>query len=1015
MIKYFSSHPTASNLLMIFFVVVGFTSISKLQKETFSKLDLKDVQIKVTYPGASTLDIEQDICIKIENAIDGVSNVHEIQCEARENIAITKVTMVSKKNWKNFVDDIKSEIDTIDNFPKGVDDITIKELGKVSSVLDIAISSNSGLINLKEFANNFKDELKRLEGISLVEITGVSDHQLKILVSKEKLEKYNITLTQIENILKSQNIKIPLGNIENQEEEYLVKFENRKKSVQELKELRIISTSNSIVKLEDIANIVEEFELEEDKIIFNGKRTLILNIKKTRSEDTIKISDTIKEFLDVRKLPKDIEIKILNNWSDITVDRLNLLVVNAIQGLILVFLTLWLFFKFRFAFWVAMGLPISFLGSFWVMNFFGISINMLSMVALLLAIGILMDDAIVISENIATEYSKGKKKLEAIVDGIKKVSTGVLSSFITTCAMFIPLVFLVGDIGELLKVIPIVLIIVLSVSLIEAFIILPRHLSHSLEKNEKPTKFRENFIKKVEYFKEIYIVNTLEKLIPYRYLFVGIVVAIFIISISMLSGGILKFQALPALEGDVVEARILMPSGTPLSQTKAVVEKILEDAKEINNKYKEKYKENLIKNYGQYFNKNLDSHEKGKHIATVSLELLTSEKRDISIRELIHKFKEKSEDIIGANKIVFKEPGLGIGGYPLEFRVYGDNLNQLKNSSKELETWLKSYKGVFYINTDLRQGKDEYIISLNDKALLHNITSDMVAHELKNAFYGTIIDEFQIDKENIEVTLKTLDNHSLQDLQELKIKSIPLNEICNITIKNSFSRINRIDSKRVVSIVGEIDTYKTNVNEIVADTQKYFLPRLQKKYPKLEFTVEGQMKDTKKTGASFLRNFLIGLFLVFILLSLQFKSYIEPIVVMMAIPLSFIGVIWGHIIMGADLTMPSILGFISLAGIVVNDSILLVIFLKSNIKALGIHKASVQASKDRFRAIMLTSITTIAGLIPLMFETSLQAKVLIPLAISIVFGLLASTILVLFIVPIFYIILEDFGFIKVYD
>lgn len=483
----------------------------------------------------------------------------------------------------------------------------------------------------------------------------------------------------------------------------------------------------------------------------------------------------------------------------------------------------------------------------------------------------------------------------------------------------------------------------------------------------------------------------------------------------MLAGGILKFQALPALEGDVLEARVLMPSGTPLSQTKAVVNRILEDAKQINDEYKTQYKQDLIKIYGQYFNKNLDSFEKGKHIATVSLELVTSQKREVTIRELIHKFKEKSKNIVGANKIVFKEPALGIGGYPLEFRVYGDNLNQLKQASDELATWLKSYKGVFYINTDLRQGKDEYIISLNDKALLHNITSEMVARELKNAFYGTIIDEFQMGKENIEVNLKIIDNHTLQDLKELKINSIPLNEICNITITNSFSRINRINNKRVVTVVGEVDTDQTNVSEIVSDTTKYFLPSLKKKYPDLEFTIEGQMKDTKETGASFLRNFLIGLFLVFILLSLQFKSYIEPIAVMMAIPLAFIGVIWGHIIMGVDLTMPSILGFISLAGIVVNNSILLVIFLKSNIKTLGIHKASVQASKDRFRAILLTSVTTIAGLIPLLFETSLQAKILIPLAISIVFGLLASTVLVLFIVPIFYIILEDFGVVKEYD
>jgi len=1009
MIEYFSTHKTAANLMMMFFMVIGFTSLSKLQMETLPQADLKYVQIKVTYPGASAKDVEDGVCRKIEDAIDKVSNIEELMCESREGVGIARVEIIEAQNWSDFLDDIKMEVDTIDNFPSQVDKITISELNKQEQVIDLVLYSDTKELNLKDYANQIKDELQAIDGISLVDILGVSKHEFRVSLPLINLEKYGLSITDIYNRLKSQNLNIPSGVIEGEKKEYLIKFENEKKNIKDLKDIIIINSKGAEVSLDQIAKIEERFKLDEEKIIFNGKRALVLKIRKTRSEDTVKIADKIKEYIKTKQFPSSIKTQLINDFSALTLDRLRLLIENAIQGLILVFLALWLFFRIRFAFWVTMGLPVSFLGGLWLMSLFGVSINMLSMVALLIAIGILMDDAIVISENIAAKYQQTKDIVKSVVLGVDEVKSGVLSSFFTTCAVFIPLSFLSGDIGQILKVVPVVLIMVLVVSLVEAFFILPNHLSHSLEGiDKKDESFRAKFNQKIENFKEDILAKALKKVLEYRYLFIGCVIGVFILSIGILAGGILKFQAFPDLEGDFVEARILLHQGTPLDETKKVIDKILDRAKQIDSEYKKEYGINLLKNYAIYYNKNLDSYEKGKHIATISLELLTSNDRNMMMNDFISKWKISGENIPNATLISFKEPALPVGGLPIEIKLFSNDLDELEKSSHELKDWIRKYRGIFYVSSDLRKGKKEYSINLKDGTLLLGITSKMVADELRGALYGFEVNEFQLDKELIELNVKFDDNKRLQDIKNLRVKGVPLSEIINIKETKSYSRINRIDKKRVVTIQGEIDTRVTNANEILSHTQKNFFPLLKEKYPNVDIKIYGQAKETKKTGKSFLSSFLIGIFLIFLLLSLQFKSYIEPFIAISIIPLAFIGVIWGHLLMGINLAMPSMSGFVSLGGIVINNSILLVLFLKSNIDKLGLDKALIKASKDRFRAISLTSITTIAGLIPLLLETSLQAQILIPLIVSIIFGLLISTVLVLFVVPVLYKIVDDF-------
>ncbi len=1008
MIQYFATHKTAANLIMLFFIIIGFSSLSKLQLETLPKMDLKDVQIQVTYPGATANDVESGVCRKLEDAIEGVANLEEIACESREGVGIAKAQIIEGANWSEFVDDIKKEVDSIDNFPNQIDKVTITELNKKEQVIDIVIYSDNAKLNLKEYANTIKEDLQKIKGISLVDINGVSEHEFRVSIPLSNLLKYDLSMNEISEQLRSQNINIPAGIVENKDQEYFIKFENEKKDISNLGDIIIVNSTNAEIKLSEIAKIEERFKLDEEKIIFNGKSAIVLKIQKTRSQDTVKIAKIVKEYVANKSFPSSIKVELINDLSALTLDRLKLLTDNALQGIILVFLTLWLFFRIRFAFWVSMGLPVSFLGGLWLMSIFGVSINMLTMVALLIAIGILMDDAIVISENIAREFKKTSDVKHSIVVGVQKVKNGVLSSFFTTCAIFIPLSFIVGEMGQVLKMVPIVLILVLVISLIEAFFILPNHLSHSLEDINTTNKFRIAFDKKIDFIKENIVGRFVQKAIDYRYLFLSSMFALFIFSLALLVSGVVKFQAFPDIEGDFVEARIIMPQGTPLEDTTKVVQNIINEAKAIDKEYLEKHGKSLIKNYAVYYNKNVDSYEKGKHIATISLELLTSNQREMQMKDFITKWKKSADKNPDALLIAFKEPGLLVGGLPIEIKLFSKDLKELDKASRELTSWVESYDGVFYVSSDLRLGKKEYAISLKEGSLTLGITSQMVANELRTALYGFETNEFQKDKESIQVNVRLDDNTNLEDIKRLKIKGVPLSEIAHIKELRNYSRINRIDKQRVVTVQGEIDTRKANAAEILAHTQKKFFPVLKEKYPNVEVKVYGQAKESQKTGKSFASGFAVGLFLIFLLLSLQFKSYLEPIIVMSIIPLTFIGVVWGHFIMGINLAFPSIMGYVSLAGIVINGSILLVLFLKSHVGVLGFDNALVQAAKDRFTPIMLTSVTTMAGLLPLLFETSLQAQVLIPLVVSIVFGLFSSTVMVLFVVPVLYKVIDDF-------
>ncbi|MEE4379813.1 MAG: efflux RND transporter permease subunit, partial [Candidatus Competibacteraceae bacterium] len=603
----------------------------------------------------------------------------------------------------------------------------------------------------------------------------------------------------------------------------------------------------------------------------------------------------------------------------------------------------------------------------------------------------------------------------------RQVAPGVLASFLTTVAVFGPLAFLEGDIGKVLRVIPVVLILVLTVSYVEAFLILPHHLLHSLQHahSQGTSRFRQRFERGLDTVRQRALGATVDWVIQWRYLFVGLVIALFIVSIGMIASGQLKFRAFPDIEGDTIEARILLPQGTPLWRTERVVERVVDALKRVDDEFSPSQpdEERLVQSINIRFNQNQDANETGPHVATVTADLLNAEVRTGHLDDVLNRWREETGAVPDVISLNYKEPQIGPGGLAIDIRLSGPDLDALKAASLELQNWLGRYQGVFDLSDNLRPGKPELRLRLREGALALGLDASTIAQQLRAAFFGTTAKEIQVGVESyeVDVRLRELDQNSLVDLEDFRVTTadgaqVPLGAVTTLELERGFARIQRIDGLRTVTVQGDVDGRFANASEIVADTRAQFLPELMQRYPSVSVGLEGQSKESATTGSSLMRGFLIGLAGIFILLSFLFRSYLEPIVVMVAIPLSLIGVIWGHLLMGLEVSMPSMMGFVSLAGIVVNDSILLVEFLKLRAReGHSVLEAAKLASRERFRAVLLTSLTTIAGLIPLLSERSLQAQVLIPLATSIVFGLLASTVLVLLVVPALFSILDDWG------
>lgn len=1028
MIRYFGNHPTAANILMIAIVVLGLVALPKLQRDTFPAIPATEVEIRANYPGATPADIEDAICQRIEDALDSVSGLVEVRCDARENMAIATAQMREGADMVEFFNDVKAQVETINSFPARVEKPSVVKVDRTASVASIAITGDMSTEGLNAYADKVKERLKLDPRIAQVVLKGFSDQDVAIQLSTEVLQRYGISVSDVQTAIERQSLDLPAGTMQTQDGDLIVRFNEQRHTPGQFADLIIVSgKSGGRIRLGDIADIGTVFDRPEEMTLFNGKRAAILEISKTNDQDSLRVMDAIQENL-VRELevaPRGVELKISSDVTSNIRDRLRILVSNGAQGLVLVFLTMWLFFSFRFSFWVTMGLPVSFLGTVYIMNALGYSLNMMTMVGLLVATGLLMDDAIVISENVAAHRRRGKSALAAAIDGTRQVMPGVLSSFLTTAMVVGPLAFMAGKMGAVLKYLPAVLLITLIISLIEAFLILPSHLRHSMKDMDTSPRtgiqgwFDVRFVR----LRDAFFAPMIAKVIRRPYLSLGVMLGLVMVSFATIPAGMLKYQAFPNLESDVIQSRILLPQGTPLERTEEVVAQVVASLHQLDDEFSARQSgdRRLVSNISVFYNSNVDAFESGPHLATVSADLLRAEEREGTVDEMLVRWRTLVGDVPDVIALKFTDKERGVAGKAIDLRLQGNNLEVLKKASLDLQAFLGKFRGVADLSDDLRPGKPELSIHMKDSAGIFGITAATVAGEVRAALQGGTSMEvlFNASAYDVNIRLAGADRNSIEDLRYLKIRTpdgslIPLSAVADIVETRSYARIHRVNGQRTVTVQGALDTNVANAAEIMGMVKKFFIPELKENYPGIRFASQGEDKDTSETGSSLQTNLLVGLIGVFLILSFQFRNFIQPIAVVLAIPMGLIGVVWGHLVLGLDLTMPSLVGFATLAGVVVNDNILLVKFIKDRLMDGGnVLEATQEAVRDRFRPIMITSLTTIAGLLPLLTETSTQAQLLIPLVASLAFGLLTATLSSLFLVPTFFIILDDLGLLTI--
>lgn len=1023
MIRWFAGHPTAANLLLVVLLAMGLFAAPSLKRETFPDYRPVEVSVEVVYRGASADDVEDAICRRVHDAVKGIDFLDETICVAQDNAASATISMLAGGDPVRFLSDIDTEINAIDDFPERAEAPVVRELHRSDLVAAVAVAGDMPLDQLEDFAFVLERRIMTLPGVAKVGIEGVSQRQWQVEVPREVLGQHGLSARELAARVARQNIDMPLGTLETAERDFQLRFTDQRRTLRELEELVVVSDGQGgELTLGEIATLRQVGEREEEKIHFNGERAVVLEVSKTLRDDSLRVMDALRELVESesRRMGDGLRMSITQDMTTIVRDRLQMLVSNGFIGLALVVLVMSLFFRPRLALWAVLGLPAAFMGAFFVMGVMGLSLNMITLVALLMAIGIVMDDAVVITDNIAAHSDNEDSALEAVVAGTRQVLPGVLSSFLTTASVFIPLSFLAGELGAVLEVLPVVLIAALAASLVEAFWILPHHLKGSVARlaQGRESRFRSTFERGFKRFRER-VGRASDAAIRWRYATLGVVLLIMLVSAGFIAGGHIGSEAMPDIDGDVLEARILLPQGTPLDRTEAVAESVEAAMRRLDQRLSpdQPGQAGLVEAIQVRFNHNPSARESGTHVATVMTDLLTAELRTLTLDELTELWRDEIGAIAGIHSLIIQEPGFGPAGIPVEVRLQGEDLEALKSAALDAAAQLSGYTAAYNVLDDLRPGRPQRTFSLAPGVLGTGLSAEEVAGQLRAAWLGEIADTQRIGDRDVEILVRQpeSDRDSLDDLADQTIalpdgSRMPLGEAVDIREQRDWARITHIDGRRTVTVEANVDARLSSGQAIVDDLRGPWLDEFRARHPKVDVVFEGQVARSAETGGTIGRGLLVGLVGIFVILSFQFRSYVEPLIVMLSIPLAFIGAIWGHVLMGFYLSMPSLIGAAGLAGIVVNNAILLIHFIKSHReRGLSAVEAAGQASRDRLRAILISSSTTIAGLAPLLAETSTQADAIKPLVISVVFGLLSATVLVLLVIPALYVLFDDWG------
>lgn len=1013
-ISYFIKFPVAVNVMILAFIVFGIIGIFSMKSSFFPLTDSKLISINLIYPGASPAEMEEGVVLKIEDNLKGIVGIDRITSVSKENSATITIETERGKNIDVVLADVKNAVDRVPSFPSGMEPAIIAKVESIRPTISFSVSGeNIPLKTLKQYARTVENDIRNINGISQVTLSGFPAEEIAITVRENDLRAYNLSFQDVANAVSKTNILITGGNIKTNAEDYLIRANNRSYHGNELLNLIVRAEPNgTIIRLKDIADVRDTWSENPDRVYFSGKKAINITVNNTNSEDLISSAEKVRNYIEKFNIQHDnVHLNISSDSSNTLNQRTELLIKNAGMGILLVLFFLAIFLNARLAFWVAAGIPIAFFGMFIFAAQLGITINVLSLFGMIIVIGILVDDGIVIGENIFQHYEKGKTPIRAAIDGTMEVLPPVVSAILTTIIAFSTFFFLDGRMGDFFSEVSSVVILTLSVSLIEALIILPAHIAHSkaLQREGRKVSRIDAFFKKVNRFADKWLMKLRDTLyVPYLRFFLknkffgfAIPVALLIFSIGAMKGGIVNTSFFPRIASDRISINLKMTQGTNEKITDSIISSIEERVWEINKEFTKRQSgdqdvvQNVIKRIGP-----------GTSNASLRVNLLPGESRDFSSFEINNAIRKKVGEVLGVESLTFGSNS-NFGGSPVAVSLLGNNITELKAAKKELKDILTNNSLLKDISDNDPAGIKEIQIKLKDKAYLLGLNLQGIMSQVRSGFFGFQAQRFQRGQDEIKVWVryKKEDRSSIKNLDDMWINTslgskVPFSEIATYSISRGDVAINHLDGKREIQVSADLKSVDGSASDILDDIKENIMPEISSKYPTVSAIFEGQNRQAQKTIVSVNIVGPIILILIYIIIAFTFRTYSQPLLLIIMIPFSLIGVVWGHYFHNFPINILSWLGIIALIGIMVNDGLVLIgkfnLYLKEGMKY---DEALVQAGKSRFRAIFLTTLTTVAGLAPLLLETSRQAQFLKPMAISISYGIAIATVLTLVMLP----------------
>lgn len=1005
-IAHFVKYPVAVNVVILAIVVLGIAGIFSLKSSFFPLNESRIININVNYPGASPLEMEEGVVMKIEDNLRGLVGIDRFTSTSSENTASITIEVLKGYDIDVVLADIKNAVDRVPSYPVGMEPPVISKGIFRTEAITIALSGeNVSLKTLKHLARTVETDLRSIEGISQVETSGFPAEEIEIAVNEDRMRAYDVTFSEISSAVAKANILATGGSIKTETEEYLIRVNNRSYYGSELDRIVVKATpSGNKLYLSDIAEVRDRWSENPERLYFNGAPSIDISVSTTNSEDMIAAASQTKSYVEeFNARHNNVKLNVTSDRSMVVVQRTELLLKNGLQGIFLVLLFLAIFLKPRLAFWVAFGLPISFFGMFIFASSLGVTINVLSLFGMIIVIGILVDDGIVIAENIYAHHKEGKDAITAALDGTREVIPAITSAIFTTLIAFSTFFFLEGRIGEFFSEVSLIVILTLSVSLLEALIILPAHIAHSkaLKSSQKTYFFNRYADQFIRWTRDTLYTPCLRFFLKHKFLGLAIPTMFLVITFGAIGGGLIRMSFFPNVASDRIQVTLKMPQGTSEHITDSIITKIEDAAWRVNQEFTKRQTDNL-----QVVENIIRKIGPGTANASLDINLLPGESRNAPSFAVAAALDEEVGELYGIESIEYGS-GSNFGGKPISVSIMGNNIEELKGAKELLKTAYHNNPLLKDISDNDPEGIKEIELRLKDNAHAMGFNFNDVISQVRSGFFGNQVQRFQRGRDEIRVWVRydRQERSSLQNLDQMRIVSpagqrVPLAEIADYHIERGEISINHLNGKREINVEADLKDPKNSPTEIMDDLQTELVPVIKAQFPSVTASFEGQNREASKVTDSAKRVLPIALFMIYVLIAFTFRSFSQPLLLLLMIPYSLIGVAWGHYIHEFPINILSFLGIIALIGIVVNDGLVLIGKFNTYLKeGLNFDDALIAAGKSRFRAIFLTSLTTVAGLSPLILEKSRQAQFLIPMAISISYGIMIATLLTLLMLP----------------